>query len=123
MNLQLDDYVKLAEIVLTIISMVVVPIAGKAILAWGAKQKAAGKADRLDIVRKAARVVYWSVEAVATKTPGKIDDKLAEAMKRLVDQLGEVSVEEVAVAKGEFSAMAHLNKTSLVLDPSANLPQ
>lgn len=123
-NLKLEDYLKIAEIAMNVFVIAIVPVIGFFIRAWMKKAKETGKAEKVDFVRSAARTVYWVVEAVSKKTTGKLDDKLAEGIKILVDMMGApLTDEQLAVAKSEFAALATLNKgNSLVLDPTANVP-
>jgi hypothetical protein len=107
--LDLRDYVAIAELVVSIVVAVVLPLVGWALRAWLVAKGDEAKRARL---RAAIDIAYYVVEAIAAKTPGKIDDKLAAGLKALSEQMGRpLSDDEKSVAGAAFAALAFASKS------------
>jgi len=96
------------SVLVAVVNGVVVPLVALALRRWLLDKSSS---ERLRQVAGAARVVYQAVEALARRTPGEVDDKLAVALGRLADHLGrELTAAERSAAANVFAAEAHADK-------------
>lgn len=106
--MSLEDLREWLPLIVDAVVFLFVVVIGPLVAKW-LREKAS--AERRRQIADGARVVYNIVEAIAKKTPGEIDDKLAAGMKRLADMLDEdLSDADRKIASAVFAAEAHVDK-------------
>ena len=115
MDLSKIDWATMLPVLVNLVVLVVLPLGYKAAKKWADKKGLVEdlKADKLkrDIVLTVADVVYSVVEGVSRLTPMEADDKLAEGLHQIREQLGrDLSDAEHKLAKAAFAASAWEDK-------------
>lgn len=111
---------ELLPIAVDVVVLVVVPFVGWAVRKWLLDK---ASAERQQQIVAASDLIYRTVEAIARRTPGEIDDKLAVAMGQLSAALGrKLTPQESELAKAAFAAQAHTDKERLGSLSLASMP-
>ena len=108
------NWLELVALVVPVVITILAGIITKALNAW---LKAKGNEKHRDLIVWLAEMAYWVVEQIARRTPGNIDDKLADALKYIAEQLGrDMTTAERNIATSAIKALHEKRKaTSLSL--------